>query len=314
MRSTYAVAPKRVPHFENTFTRTLTPYVGVESPTVTSLRLPARNHPADYLTTMNTIELGNNREPHGLAVSPDGERVYVTTLFSGTVEVIDTATGSVVTSVHVGGYTTGVSVTPDGTCLYIGEGHGRVYAMNTTTYALTTVVDSANYPGKDVAVTPDGRYLYALDNVFNEILVIKTRTNTIAATITLDQTPQSIVIARGSGLAYIGTDIAAKDPAGSVTVVDTAIHLVVDTLALPTGVKSVFLAPDENQLYAISETATVTIDTTTNIEVNSSPLRNSPEDVAITPDGRCAYIANSSSRSVAVLTRAHLSGPAATQI
>ncbi|MCJ0906600.1 YncE family protein [Rhodococcus sp. ARC_M6] len=293
MRSTYAVAPTRISHYTSA----------------------VRNHAADYVNTTSAIELDDNRKPYGIAVSPDGTRVYVTTLFSGTVEVIDAATDSVVTSVHVGGITTGVSVTPDGKSLYIGEGHGNVYAMNTSTFALTTVITSANYPGKDVAVTPDGRYVYALDNVFNEILVIRTSTRAIAATIALDQAPQSITIARSSGLAYVGTDSASKDPSGSVTVIDTAIHMVVDTITLADGVRSVFLAADESHVYAVTDISTDAIELTTNIVVKSTPLRMSPstqsrmcpDGVAITPDGRYAYIANSSGSSAASVTRIHLS-------
>ena len=131
-------------------------------------------------------------------------------------------------------------------------------------------------PGKDVAVTPDGRYLYALDNVFNEILVIRTGNHAIAATITLEQAPQSITIARSSGLAYVGTDTASKAPSGSVTVIDTAIHMIVDTIPLVDGVKSVFLASDENHVYAVTDTSTVALDTETHTVAHlSEPLQTS---------------------------------------
>ncbi|NMM88267.1 hypothetical protein B2J88_28615 [Rhodococcus sp. SRB_17] len=266
MLSTYAVAPTKPFPYERT----------VDPAATSNVDDVDRNHTAFYADSISSIELSDNREPYGVAVSPDGKRVYVTTLFSGTVEVIDTATNSVVTSVRVGGITTGVSVTPDGKYLYIGESHGHIYAMNTATYALTTVMASANYPGKDVAVTPDGRYLYALDNVFNEILVIRTGNHAIAATITLEQAPQSITIARSSGLAYVGTDTASKAPSGSVTVIDTAIHMIVDTIPLVDGVKSVFLASDENHVYAVTDTSTVALDTETHTVAHlSEPLQTS---------------------------------------
>ncbi|MDI9915922.1 YncE family protein [Rhodococcus sp. IEGM 1379] len=307
MLSTYAAVSNKFSHYKSMVTLAATSNPSAKSPTVEPSPRSVRNHGTDYMNTFNTIELGDNREPYGVAVSPDGKRVYVTTLFRGTVEVIDTATNSVVTSVRVGGIATGVSVTPDGKYVYIGEGHGHIYAMNTSTFTLTTVLASSNYPGKDVAVTPDGRYLYALDNVFNEILVIRTDTRAIAATITLDEAPQSITIARSSGLAYVGTDTASKAPSGSVTLIDTAIHMIVDTIPLADGVKSMFLASDENHVYAVTDTAAVAFDTATHTLVNSTPLRKSPEGVAITPDGRYAYIANSSGSPAAVLTRVHLS-------
>jgi YVTN family beta-propeller protein len=47
-----------------------------------------------------TVEVGNY--PSGIAVSPDGTKVYVTNQYSNSVSVIDTATNSVTSSVAVG--------------------------------------------------------------------------------------------------------------------------------------------------------------------------------------------------------------------
>lgn len=300
MRSTYAVVPNKVSHYRSSFARAALPSIDIKALDSAALTSLPRNPATKKPTVIGNIELVDNREPHDVAVSPDGKHAYVTTLFSGTVEVVNTTTGKVVMSVCIGGYPTGLSVTPDGTCLYIGESHGHVYAMNTTTYALTTVVESANYPGKDVALTPDGRYIYVLDNVFNEILVIKTSTNAVVDTIALDQSPQSITIAPNSGFAYIGTDTPATEASGSVIVIDTAIHTIVDTVAVDGGVRFATLSPDENHLYAVTDTCAVVIDTATGVVV-ATYAGESPAGMAITADGRRAYVANSGSCSVSVV-------------
>lgn len=301
MRSTYAVAQNKYSHFRKSFIPTELQGSSTTILAGASLLPVIHDGSADEPSAINIIELGNSREPHAVAVSPDGRRAYVTTLFSGTLEVIDTDTATVVASVHMGGYPTGLSVSPDGAQLYIGEGHGHVYAMDTATYAQRTIVESANYPGKDVAVTPDSRYVYVLDNVFNEILVIKAHTNAVTTTIALDQSPQSITIAPTSGFAYIGTDTASTETFGSITVIDTAIHAVIDVIAVDSGVRSVLVAPDEKHVYAITDTSTVAIDTATFNVVHSVPVSKSLESIAVTPDGRYAYIVNSASSSVSVL-------------
>src|SRR3989344_1207331 len=55
-------------------------------------------------------EIKAGRAPHGVAISPDGARVYVTNLLSGDLSVIDTATDSEVKRIGVGKEPNGVSV------------------------------------------------------------------------------------------------------------------------------------------------------------------------------------------------------------
>jgi YVTN family beta-propeller protein len=60
-----------------------------------------------------TIRIGS--EPFGVAVTPDGRRVYVTslTIDTSSVLVIDTTTNTVIATIPVSGGAGGVSVTPD---------------------------------------------------------------------------------------------------------------------------------------------------------------------------------------------------------
>ena len=57
--------------------------------------------------------------PEGVAVSPDGSRVYVANAGSSTVSVIDTATNTVTATIAVGLWRYGVAVTPDGSKVYV---------------------------------------------------------------------------------------------------------------------------------------------------------------------------------------------------
>jgi len=69
----------------------------------------------------------------GIALNPDGSRLYTASLSSNAVSVIDTASNLVVATISVGAAPMGVAVTPNGT---------RVYVTNTQSSSVS-VIDTA---------------------------------------------------------------------------------------------------------------------------------------------------------------------------
>ena len=92
-------------------------------------------------TVVKTVAVGDN--PVGVAVHPDGSRVYVANEYSHTVSVIDTATNTVVktVAVGVGSFPFGVTVHPDGSRVYVAnEGSGGVSVIDTATNTVVKTV------------------------------------------------------------------------------------------------------------------------------------------------------------------------------
>jgi YVTN family beta-propeller protein len=81
-------------------------------------------------TVVATVTVGAN--PSGVAVTPDGTKVYVANRGSGTVSAIATATNAVVATIPVGGNPYGIAVTPDGTNVYVTTGN-TVSVIDTAT-------------------------------------------------------------------------------------------------------------------------------------------------------------------------------------
>ena len=72
---------------------------------------------------IHTIKLtGDTVRPMGIAVAPDGKKIYVTTGRGRNVVVIDTSSYEVVGSVEVGIRPWGIAITPDGKTLYTANG------------------------------------------------------------------------------------------------------------------------------------------------------------------------------------------------
>ena len=95
--------------------------------------------------------------PYGVAVPPDGDRVYISNPGSDTVSVLDTVTNTVTATIPVNAGSTG-------TCL-------------------------GNTPCNGVAVTPDGRKVYVGNRGLNSVSVINTATNTVIATVPVGAFP-----------------------------------------------------------------------------------------------------------------------------
>jgi len=98
--------------------------------------------------------------PVGVAVSPDGSRVYVANYYGGSVSVIDTSNNTVVATVTGLSYPYGVAVTPDGARVYVANnGSGSVSMISTGTNTVVgTVTVGSNHTS--VAVSPDGYSVY----------------------------------------------------------------------------------------------------------------------------------------------------------
>jgi DNA-binding beta-propeller fold protein YncE len=118
-------------------------------------------------------------DPTALAVTPDGKKVYLLSTFfssggavTGTLSVIDTASGTITKSIYFNGTNTpsAIALSPDGTKLYVAPGDDNIVEVwDSATYAQ---VGRAIYLGlygvpgipEGIAVSPDGKFVYVANN------------------------------------------------------------------------------------------------------------------------------------------------------
>ena len=93
-----------------------------------------------------TIDIG--LAPSGIAVTPDGRRVYVTNL-NNTVSVIATATNAVSATISVGNGPVGVAFTPDGSKAYVANQFDNTVSVIAT--VSNTVVATINVGPSPIA-------------------------------------------------------------------------------------------------------------------------------------------------------------------
>lgn len=139
--------------------------------------------------------------PEEIAISPDGSTAYVTFYnfvnqsgASG-VQVIETATNTVVNTVNVADIPVSARVSPDGRWLYVPQyGLGSVAVIDTSTQTVTNTIPVHEFSPTYVAFTPNGAFAYVVDS--GGVSVIDTATQT--------ETGQ-IYLAYSIGIAVMGT-------------------------------------------------------------------------------------------------------------
>ena len=296
--------------------------------TSTAIASPAAtvNSVSAYLSSTyleNQASIGVGTKPSGVVVSPDGQRLYVANTGSGTVSVIDTATGRRIdaspsifsTDIKVGSSPSGLALSPDGNRLYVANtGSGTVSVITTDTYKLIDTNTGASgiqsisvgSSPSALTLTPDGKRLYVANSSDNTVSVIDTSTNRLIDTNPNVTGTQSIAVGSSPSALASGPDgrlYVANTGSNTVSVINTS-YSVTNTIAVGSQPASVALGADGRLYVANTGSSTVSvIDTATNTVIdtnpntlgnNAIPVGPSPTSVALSPDGGLAYVANGS--------------------
>ena len=248
-------------------------------------------------TVVATIPVGNL--PTGLAVTPDGTRVYVANDYDDTVSVIDTAKDIVVATIQAGHTPQFIAITPDGTRAYVTDVSSSVSVIDTASNTVVATIPDGDFSW-GIAITPDGTRAYVTNTRSNTMSVIDTASNAVIATIPVGDFSYGVAITPDGSRAYVTHFLS-----NLVSVIDTASNTLVDTITVRDRPIGVAITPDGTRAYVTSgsfntsgvvsviKTATNAVFATVHLGFGASPA-----GVAITPDGTRAYLTNAGSVSV----------------
>jgi YVTN family beta-propeller protein len=138
---------------------------------------------ASTYSVVATVSLPAGSSPRGVALTLNGQFLYVADGGSNNVSVLDTRTNRIVASVPVGSQPVNVAVTPDGASAYVANtGSSDVSVIDTQTNRVVRVVPAGQYPA-GVAVTHDGGSVYVANELSAIVTVINTRSGAVEATL-----------------------------------------------------------------------------------------------------------------------------------
>ncbi|HET6841591.1 MAG TPA: hypothetical protein VFK06_07875 [Candidatus Angelobacter sp.] len=252
-------------------------------------------------TVTTTIPVGSF--PVGVVFSPDRTRAYVANSGGGTVSVINTGSNAVVATVTLanGASPFKLAITPDGKSLYVSDfGNAAVSVINTANNTVSAVIP-INSLGSDVVVLPNGTKAYVAD-IFGNVSIINTSTNTIVGTINLPVSgPATIFLS----VTPDGGHIYAGSGGGStVEVIDTTTNAVTTIAGVP-GAGDVLVTPGGDTVYVTDIAANnkvSVIDAANNsVQADLVTVGSGPQFMAVTPDSAFVYVTNFNDNTVSII-------------
>lgn len=253
------------------------------------------------------------------AVNAVGDRTYkngdVTTAinFTGTGKVFSwsndntaiglaaTGTGNLPSFTAINNTTSPVKATitvtpqPSGYAYITNESEGTVSVINSTTKQLTKTITVGAGPTA-VAVSPDNRYVYIVNNISGSLSVIDVADNHVKATV-------DIGVASGPTFAVVSPDgkyIYVANERYGITVIDAVTNTVKTSIGTGSHPLEAAITPDGKTLYVTAEPDALFIVETATNKVNSI-IMDSPRGLLMSPDGKILYVSNLYGHSVSAI-------------
>jgi YVTN family beta-propeller protein len=169
------------------------------------------------------------RGPKGLALSPDGSKLFVSDYHSMTVAVIDTVTNTVTTRIPVDNPPSEIKVSLDGKRVYVLERSGMTMLsiFDADTYALLDKFTWSVSATRDFELSQDERYIYFADFDPNFLYVYDLQEDRVVKIIKTDLDPFNMVSTLDKRYIYI-TNFTSD----SISIFDTQINQIVDSIIL----------------------------------------------------------------------------------
>lgn len=259
---------------------------------------------------------------HGVAVAPDGSRIYVSDEAENTLDVADGVTLQVIKRIPLSGRPNNVAISPDGRRVYVAiiQAPGGVDVIDTS-----ALQDIKTLPTKgsihNTYVTPDGKFVVAGSIGGKTVNVIDARTDRTAWTLQMDLGVRPMAFAQNPDGSTKWIFVQLTDLNG-FAVVDFATHKEIRRIEnpqLPPGKSPVTAGADPSHGMAVTaDGKTLVVCSRLNNTLYAYSLPDlkliggadlggkGASWVTLTPDGTTAYVAMAVTNDVSVVDIASL--------
>ncbi|MFD4641378.1 hypothetical protein ACFWN2_28980 [Lentzea sp. NPDC058436] len=250
------------------------------------------------------VEADTGGRVTGVAVSPDGRRLYVINGWTGAITAVDPSTGAIVDRLFTQVQLSHAAMRPDGERLYVSTS-GGVAVVNPETFQLVAVVRAGGQP-QGLAVHPDNKVLYVANSQDGTVGLIDTATASQTSAVQIGGLPQHLTISPDGKRLYVSGMRLGKTTPGTLSVIDTTTNQVVGAVEVGRGAGSIAVTPDGATIYLTlpKERSVVVLDAAT-MTVRERLYIDSPS-VAIAPGDTRVFLATGTTTTVLDSTNAVL--------
>jgi YVTN family beta-propeller protein len=237
--------------------------------------------------------------PHGLVITPDGRKVYVSSDGATTVSVIDTGSDRVVASVEVGAYPHGLAVSGDGRrVLVLGWGTNRMLVIDTATDRVITEVPVGQPHNGTLSRDGSIAWVGSQQQGATALVRLDLTAGKETARVALDKTPRGLELSPDGKRMFF--TLAGVD---AIQVLDTTSNQVVAQVPVGASPHYAPFTPDGRWALAVVQGPgeLAILDTSTNTVAGTVAVGKAPHWSTSSSDGRTAYVTNEATNDVSVV-------------
>src|SRR5437667_256885 len=237
--------------------------------------------------------------PHGLVVTPDGRKVYVSSDGASTVSVIDTAADRVVASIDVGANPHGLAISGAGSRVLVsGWGSNRALVIDTATDRVIGEVPIAQ--PHNGTLSRDGRTGWVASQQQGATALVRLNLATWkeVARVPLDKTPRGLELSPDGRRVFF--TLAGVN---AIEVPDTTTNRVITQVPVGASPHYAPFTPDGRWALAVVQGPGELgiLDTANNTLAGTVAVGKAPHWSMSSSDGRTAYVTNEGSNDVSVV-------------
>ena len=216
---------------------------GKTAKVLSTVAIPIDPTPVHLLTPVSTGQT--------TAIAATNTRAYLTNSATGTLTVVNTLDGTVVTTIAVGSNPVAVAVKPDGTSVYVADGTANsISVIDGATNTVTRTVALSIAP-TSMVISPSGSTLY-VGNATGKVAKVSTSTIKVTGWVSNTVGATSVIVSPD------GKRVYATTPTGitAYTVSSGSTKVIAVSGTSPTAVAA---SKDGKKLYVVTGGSTVTV-------------------------------------------------------